>query len=372
MSRSTSTSLYADLQCGASAHMGVLRPSLADALASLENLQLLDLPLNQAITFANFEVLALLPRLRDLRIEIKDSEEDLCSDAPQAAEDEVPSPARTFRALQSLELELYHLHDATVLLSFFAFPSLNKLYAVGVAGSCSTSFSRIMQLAAMRCSHDLLENIEIGSGEEELGVGPVDDATGAITVAALNYLSVFTNLHCITVFSEISIVADDELIKKWASTWPCLEAGPLKIPIGGWEETQLTLHGLAYLVQHCPKLRWLGMDINTFDADTLTPPRDKYHNPCIRGFQVCQSPLRADPAKVGAFLFALFPNLEFLRDDYEDTITVEEWKPVIEVIEDLRLHHKAKKGAKALPFPELPPPQTGPGGLRNLPKSGIN
>lgn len=340
-----------DLQCGAAADMGAFQPSLADALASLDNLRWLNLGADQAMAFENFEALASLPLLEGLRVENNDSEVYLCSNAPWAADNESPPPERTFRALTYLKLELYHVQDAAVLLSSFAFPSLRKLYAVGIARSRSMHFWRIMRLATTRCSHDRLESIEIGSGKDD-GMGPVDRAAGAITRASLEHLSVFPNLQRVTVFSEMSIVVDDDLIRELATAWPFLKSLSL---ISGcpddnrsWRQTEMTLRGLAFLVQHCRELSWLGMDIDTSNADTLVPPSDEYHNPHLRSFHwVCEPPLLSDPVKVGAFLFALFPNLNYLGDDYEDEYTVPKWKPVMEVIKELQRQRKAMEGEPA-------------------------
>lgn len=336
--------LEMNLCCATAADMNTFQPSLTDALASLRKLRSLELEVNQAITFEALEALASLPCLEKLHIENMSPDSDFVSNAPCAADNEPPPPHHVFRALQVFELKLYRLCDATVVLSSFAFPCLEDLRAESEADSQSRHFYRIMRLATLRCSHDRLNTIYVGSGE--YGGCPVKDA-GAITTASLGHLCAFPNLRHVVVFSEMCIIATDEFIERFARTCPHLVSLSFFSSCApgdrDWQDPQATLRSLVHLVQHCPQLVSVAMGLDTSDVDTLALPSESCYNTKFQGIDVGKAPLRGDPVRVGAFLFALFPKLRVLTDEFTDT-RPRTWDPVMEVIENLQLQRGTADG----------------------------
>ena len=336
------TDMYINLRCASAADMDAFQPSLVEALASLQNLRSLCLVANQAIKFENLKALASLPCLQKLKIENPSPNSDFVTNAPLTADNEPPPPAHVFRALQRLKLKPYRLRDAPVVLSSFAFPSLEALSVDTKANSQSKHVYRIMRLASMRCSHDKLTNIWVGGGE--YGEEYAENEIGAITTASLGHLCAFPNLTHVVVFSEMCIVPNDSFMERFALACPhlvCLTFYSSCAPMDSdWLDPQATLRSLVYLVQHCPQLDSVGMGIDTSDVDTLSLPRKGCFNTRIQDIDVGKAPLRGDPARVGAFLFALFPKITDFTDQFTDS-KPRTWKPVVKAIEKLRLQHPA-------------------------------
>lgn len=258
-----------------------------------------------------------------------------------------------FRALKKLHLSVKSMTDVEAVLSACRFIQLQQIFLTSTRVSDSNTLDSVLQSVHECCAHATLETIEILYG---LCTGrrldAVSNATQAITAASFRRLCDFHHLRSFTLETDICIVLDDDAVQEMAMSWPYLQvlwlfASP-KYP---WmTPTATTLVGLAHLARHCPSLATLTIDVNTSNA-VVSPdvrPGGGYCNPVLQSICCFRSPVLGDPAQIGAFLYAIFPNLKSIAGD-EDMEIGDSWERVVGTIEVLRTASQWEKKFGAPP-----------------------
>ncbi|EPT00333.1 hypothetical protein FOMPIDRAFT_1049658 [Fomitopsis schrenkii] len=178
-------------------------------------------------------------------------------------------------------------------------------------------------------------------------------------MATLRHLCMFHKLKCVDIVTEMSIVLDDDALRDLVMSWPRLEtmklisnsdAGdPLR------QQTRATLRGLVHIVQYCPSLGSLGIHVDTSESDILVGPAtpllpDAPHcNSRIQRVSFSRSLLLGDPAMIGAFLLAIFPNLTHIALGWSEYDELEEWEPVCDAMQALRMESQKEDELSTTP-----------------------
>ncbi|KZT72309.1 hypothetical protein DAEQUDRAFT_722986 [Daedalea quercina L-15889] len=143
-----------------------------------------------------------------------------------------------------------------------------------------------------------------------------EEQAPALIAACFRHLRVFHNLRRLTLMTDSCIVLDDEILEELAMSWPRLEhlqlSSSAEYP---WmTSTATTLEGLAHLARYCPSLSFLAIDVDTSHADVSphSKPGGGYCNRALWAIEFGQSRAEGNPAKIAAFLFAIFPNLRWI------------------------------------------------------------
>ncbi|KIJ59271.1 hypothetical protein HYDPIDRAFT_33341 [Hydnomerulius pinastri MD-312] len=137
--------------------------------------------------------------------------------------------------------------------------------------------------------------------------------TSELEVNTLTPLLVFKNLVKLRLENFRTPLIDDKMAKRMADAWPHLE--DLKIGTGqDWQmdtgflrKSQMTLWGVGYIAQHCPKLKILGLVFDPEVHCAMIPAG--WSNSNIRRLDVGASPID-NSVRVAATLLFLLPELE--------------------------------------------------------------
>lgn len=118
------------------------------------------------------------------------------------------------------------------------------------------------------------------------------------------------------------IDVDNDMLAAMAQAWPNLERIDLESFRGSSiSPPKATLLGLIPLLQHCPRLKTVGvvMDAEHLTAEVLlaVPPSDLAEDSRVKYLKVGNSKI-SDPTFVATFLSSLLPNLEDIRTAWPD------------------------------------------------------
>ncbi|KAH9834014.1 uncharacterized protein C8Q71DRAFT_859688 [Rhodofomes roseus] len=293
--------------------------------------------------------LSTLPKLADLEVDLtltSDIEDEII--VPGRVAVSFSSPNLTFRRLVSLDLNM-PVDVANTVISPYRFPQLEDISLKAHRATNAVTLEETFELIREHCNHNGLEAIRIDGGEYaqdyEIGVHGQ-----AITAASLTSLCVFRHLRVLDICIEAHIVLNDNAVKEMAMSWPQLEVLSLvsmaKYPWATPSPPGTTLVGLAHLARYCPSLRRLTMDVDTHRLDTVPDPvklGDGFRNRVLERIEIPEYPALGSCAKIGAFLHAIFPKLQWIigLSDREH----KSWAIVQEVIGGIRLASEWEKGA---------------------------
>ncbi|KAH7927599.1 hypothetical protein BV22DRAFT_1006684 [Leucogyrophana mollusca] len=162
------------------------------------------------------------------------------------------------------------------------------------------------------CSPDSLFQLVIQENTRTLHDDIQNPSTCLLKIDQLRPLFQFTRLRSLRLelFSTFSI--NDAGIEELARAWPALTALHLN-KAAGWEApSQITFQGLAALLQHCPKLSTLSIDVDFRSLEALPVPRacpcNGLSNEHIKEVSLGNSRLDK-PVVVAVFVSAVLPNL---------------------------------------------------------------
>ncbi|KAH9834024.1 uncharacterized protein C8Q71DRAFT_909059 [Rhodofomes roseus] len=175
------------------------------------------------------------------------------------------------------------------------------------------------------------------TGEES---DPREEGQQPITVASFRRFCDFHNLQRVEFLTEMCITLDDDTLKEMAMAWPQLQQLELKsIAEYPWRTpTATTLEGVAHVARYCPLLSKFTIDVNTTSTDISSHarPGGGHCNRTLQKIAFGQSSALGSPAKIAAFLFAIFPNLQRINMG-DETRLGESWRPVEEMVHVLRI-----------------------------------
>ncbi|KAH9919415.1 uncharacterized protein B0H18DRAFT_636709 [Fomitopsis serialis] len=303
------------------------------SLIRLKSLTLLStLPLEPDV----FTALSALPHLTEAKITIHSGDEDACG---LLGADHAAAPSFIFRALESLTLTFSLMSDINTILSACSLPQLRRLSLTSLYGSDSSMFDRTLQLIRDHCSHAMLEVIELRTTIDlfpsmEFEEVPEPDT---ITAASLGHLFAFHRIRELELLTEMYIALDDDDLKEMAMSWPRLKSLQLQSVAEEEPGMSVTLEGLAHLARYCPAMNWLAIDVDT-TGTFVSPdarPGGGYCNQVLQAVDFQRSHASDCPAEIGAFLYAIFPKLQWINS-HDDTPGEDSWKPVEDMLGALR------------------------------------
>ncbi|OBZ66917.1 hypothetical protein A0H81_13179 [Grifola frondosa] len=145
-------------------------------------------------------------------------------------------------------------------------------------------------------------------------------APAMITLDSLRPLFAFCNLQILRVMTPCTLGLDDGALKEIATSWPHLTKLCLMNSLQNPDScSDITLHGLAHLVRHCPKLQELELLVDASQTDIRMDQR-----PCGAMFNGKLTFLSlgtsrpGDPTKVALFLSLLFHKLKYILTEHEE------------------------------------------------------
>ncbi|KAH9922099.1 uncharacterized protein B0H18DRAFT_527284 [Fomitopsis serialis] len=313
------------------------QPIPRDILTSLTPLRSLTLE-----SFSPFDIdvlagLSTLPHLTEVKIVIatitrQDKRSLLETDYPAAQSLE-------FRALKSITLVLSFMTELSTILSVCRFPRLRRLNLTSFWGSEPHAFDEMLQVIHDCCSHGVLETIQIHTVPGQLT--HLEEGIQVITATSLSRLCAFRRMRKIWLLTEMYIALDDYLLEEMAMAWPCLESLRFQsMAEDSWLiQNAATLEGLVPLARYCPSLKSLTIDVDP--SDTFISPHAEpgggHCNRVLRSIDFKQ-PFATDiynVAEIGAFLYAIFPNLQAINE-YDSTMTSDCWRLVENTVHVLR------------------------------------
>ncbi|KAH9922057.1 uncharacterized protein B0H18DRAFT_1018935 [Fomitopsis serialis] len=327
----------------------VLHSIPGKALMSLKRLEILTLRSASPVTFDILAELSALPDLMTLTLSEFNYRQAVVNDMG------VGHAASTtlFRALKSLRLSASSMTDIDTVLSACRFVQLQQIFLTSkYAFDESKTLGSVLQSVHECCSNATLETVEIFDGTSADPDEDSADVTQPITAASFRHLYDFHHLRSFILNTENCIVLDDDAVHEMAMSWPHLECLQLfSSPKYPWRiPTATTLEGLAHLARYCPLLSTLIFDVDTSNA-VVSPdvkPGGGYCNRVLRTIGCFRSPVSGDPAQIGAFLYAIFPNLEAINEEEEIEMD-DSWEPVVGTIEVLRIASQWEKKYGAPP-----------------------
>ena len=282
--------------------VNAFQSALGHVLTALTGLRRMTLNLDHSVAPENVIKLSSLPCLRSFRVIIS-SDDPFSTEVPLYTVEGSNTHERTFPALRALHITSGGLDKCVLVLSHFCFPSLAEIYLRCPECSNSVAFESAFERLGVICPAELLETISISTGDRD--VEDAQASAGCVTMAVLRHICAFRNLRTVDIFTELSIVLDDDEIRDLVTSWPQLEVLKL-ITVSDYSEqeyawrqqTRVTLRGLALVVQHCPSLSGLGIDVDTQDCNIPTDDAAvRYCNPRIQRLSFSQSRLLGDPEK---------------------------------------------------------------------------
>ncbi|KAH9919402.1 uncharacterized protein B0H18DRAFT_636211 [Fomitopsis serialis] len=320
-----------------------VQPILGDVFASLKRLQILSLQSELPMPFSAFAMLASLPHLTQLKLVSEDGA--IMTSVPL----KTGRADLTFRALEEMTLTSSPMDSSVDVLSSCQLPRLKYIYINSEIAADPDTIVRVLQLLHERCSHTVLEGIDVHNVDYISAGEQVREAI-RFTAATMRRLCDFHRIRLFDLHTDLLIVLDDEVIKQLAMSWPRLEfLHFLSANDHPWHTpTATTLKGLVHLARYCPSLRLLTIDLNASDSDVSlrTKPGGGIRNQTLRRVTFGHSPALGNTAKIAAFLFAIFPNIISINDD--DEVPIEEsWDQVFNTYEVLQIVTRWKKRTSA-------------------------
>ena len=210
------------------------------------------------------------------------------------------------------------------LLDHCVFPSLETIeIRPGSQNELRSSLESIQK----RCDLELLHGVEIMCPEMKGDPTKIDDVKILLSFRQLDNVSIRIG----------GSIFGNETLEQMAIAWPKLRSFRLIQPL---TVCSPTLPGLIPLIQHCPELRSLAIDLDACDSPLrLENPVKACSNAHVTMIHFGVSSVRHLP-EVAAFLLDLFPNLTKIKTKYS-TKYLFEWSHVEGCIKR-RIARKAK------------------------------
>ncbi|KAH9919411.1 uncharacterized protein B0H18DRAFT_636579 [Fomitopsis serialis] len=292
-------------------------------------------PTSSPVTFDVFARMATLPNLTEVNLSIINNRRATGQSGAGGA-----AQTLTFRTLERLTMKTTTMNDVNAFLSACRFPRLQEMILDTPFSSTSNTLDSVLRLIHERCPHTILNTIHIQCGED---AGFDEDGVQTLTVASMRRLYDFRGLQDFKLAAKMCIVLDDDAVKEMAMSWPHLEHMQLTSAAHWATPTATTLEGLAHFARYCPSLWSLIIDVQT--ADTVVSadvrPGGGFCNYVLEDIEFGDSTALGNCAMIGAFLNAIFPNLQQINGDYDDegycTVMGESWRRVWNTIEVLRM-----------------------------------
>ncbi|KAJ7060553.1 hypothetical protein C8F01DRAFT_1143083 [Mycena amicta] len=187
-----------------------------------------------------------------------------------------------------------------------------------------TSIHHILELIASHVNPTTLEKLEIGDPlsdmPNQIRYPPHTDPY-VVDGAALLPLCCFSNFTTLIIQPPVGFTIDDAIIWRLASGWPKL--AHLHLSSDAEEcfhfqvEPTTTLDALRALAKHCPMLETINMPFTTIIVPSFAARPISQGSLTTINFN--QSPI-LNPARVAAFLAAVFPNLRHITTTYESRL----------------------------------------------------
>ena len=289
-----------------------------------------------SIPFEDMVKLATLPCLTALTLVKGIADRPLMVSPPTRDNSFDSRPQNAFGSLKFLHLELPGtLGDCIPLISSFSFPAINCLLVAVSLPSFACEVDQLSKLIRDNCSHDTLHSVRITTGYGPKGI--TDASCAPVSPEVVRRLFCFRNIIRLELTTKLSIVLDDADLQELAASWPHLER--LEIASSAPREAgapgrRATMRGLAHLARHCPWLSALAISLDVRVED-LYLPRAEHRNSTLWTVSFYRSPVAAEDAqRVGAFLYALFPQLVYFDGDpvYDQPEDRANWELVREAI----------------------------------------
>ncbi|TFY65446.1 hypothetical protein EVJ58_g1976 [Rhodofomes roseus] len=308
---------------------------------SFKKLRIIEMKSAMSSIFDLLTGLSTLPDLTKMNILISDYY------VPDQRAQQRTAPRVVFRSLEELKLRSSFTPDTHEILRACHFPQLqciNLMYTTPWDERLS-ALDDFVCLISQCCSHSVLEMIEIVAREDW-----VDEDAEVQSVTAGVVLKPLIDFHRLCSFhlsADMRIVLDDGAVRDMAVAWPRLKCLALvNNHLSSAPPAAMTLKGLAYLARYCPLLETLAINVDT-SSITAPPPSNGHCNRVLQSINAVRSPASGDPAAIGAFLHAIFPN--FKRINASDETTPEDelvdgsWGAVEAVIEALKLQSASQQ-----------------------------
>jgi len=170
------------------------------------------------------------------------------------------------------------------------------------------------------CSHSVLEHLHVrvtstdDDDDDDDDDGDDDDDFSILTnAAAFQPLYAFNNLRKLDILTNYDVQLDDITLFQMAKAWPLLEEFAI---IGGHHQsTRITANALAVLLQHCPHLNMVSVEVDWSAVDKPdVSPDIPYQGPPHNNLSYANfafSRIR-HTAGVAAFLSTIAPKLEYV------------------------------------------------------------
>ncbi|KAL1719397.1 hypothetical protein EV715DRAFT_199325 [Schizophyllum commune] len=188
----------------------------------------------------------------------------------------LPSPA--FIALQVLTMHLERIEYGIALLRALLPQSLRlRDLRLGWDEARQSDWPALLAAIACSCHHASLALLELCDRGRSLSMDSADEYLpwpGALSFAAIQPLTSFSNLVDMSFVCPRSYVLADGDLCRLAEAWPHLERLNLRTDsnLNSRRPQYMTIHALVDVARLCPRLKELGLD---FDASMDAPDVDK-------------------------------------------------------------------------------------------------
>ncbi|KAI0732567.1 hypothetical protein C8Q72DRAFT_122214 [Fomitopsis betulina] len=281
----------------------------------LDALHIMDLP----VTVALFAALAVLPNLTFLEATVMSNTQPLSAFPARS------SVKATFHTLESLYLDYFSsdTRDSPAALSSFRFPRLKHMNLQSSAFLNGGQIADMFQQISLCALHTDLKVITVDFWVVSPLPVPGDEEV-ILNAAAFRCLFVFRDFHLLELEIELFIVLDDDALKDMAMSWPFLVYLQLRSIVQNdclVVRTAVTLNGLAHFARYCPALQDLVIDVDISGPLAPFPETNSasdYQSCALRDITFLHLFMQGNHARIGAYPFAIFPNLESVlsRDIY--------------------------------------------------------
>ncbi|KDQ62058.1 hypothetical protein JAAARDRAFT_29959 [Jaapia argillacea MUCL 33604] len=211
----------------------------------------------------------------------------------------------------------------------------------------TVSFKALIDAVAQSCSPTSLSYLEIIDSAPEPTFPELH-----LEAASLRPLLAFGNLATVFIDPPIFIVMDNSMLQEMALAWPDLEYLSIGVERRSLRGYEVTLQGLIPLVEHCPRLKNLGVVLHATTKIDAVKPANGVSVSSVKHLKFGRSTITVGRAmEVAAFLSALFPkvglwSLSAWDDDDAENLDAE----VAEEVEDCAIRDAWREVSRAYPL----------------------
>ncbi|KDQ62059.1 hypothetical protein JAAARDRAFT_189433 [Jaapia argillacea MUCL 33604] len=256
--------------------------------------------------------------------------------------------SQPFVALRHLTVYGLNLESCTALLRWISPSHLQELTCDidRSAPVSNVSFEGFIDAVAQSCSHTSLSYLQITDSAPEPTFPELH-----LEAASLRPLLAFRNLATVVIDPPIFIVMDNSILQEMALAWPDIE----NLSIGGERRSlrgyKVTLKGLISLIEHCPRLKKLGVVLyatTEIDGEKLA---NGVSAPSVKHLRFARSTIPDNRAlEVAAFLSALFPQVgHWGLSAWDDNVAANLDEELAEDVGDCELRDAWREVIRAYP-----------------------